>query len=169
MFSLWGWLGSNADLTFGQLANVQTVGVGLYLALGVIQAVSTTGVAGLVRRVTTLRAAVASSKSKTEAANVRRLIGEVSGLEIAFHDLNRRLLTLVFLLFTISVAYFGYCTIWQNVDALHSGVAFTFFYYLALPILIFLGSGVFVGRRCKAVTKRVKDAQTRVQAALLEL
>lgn len=163
------WMKAMADLTFGKLANVQTVGIGLYLALAVIQAVSTTGIAGLSRRVATLLTAVTSTKMRLETANVRRLAGDVSGLEIGFHDLNRRLLRVVFMLFTISIVYFGYCTIWQDMIAGWIGVMFIFVFYLALPISIFVASALVIGQRCRAVAKRVDDAQKRIQAALLGL
>ena len=162
-------MGVAAGLTFGKLANVQTVGIGLYLALAVIQALSTTGIAGLSRRVATLLTAVTSTKMRIETANVRRLVGDVSGLEIGFHDLNRRLLCIVFALFTFSVIYFGYCTIWQDADAGWDGAMFIFGFYLVLPILIFSGSALVIHRRCRAVAKRVDDAQKRIQAALLGL
>lgn len=165
---LWPWDGIKAGLTFGQLANVQTVGVGLYLALAVIQAVSTTGVAGLSRRVATLRNGVSSARlGAVETGNVRRLSGEVSGLEIGFHDLNRRLLRIVFLLFAVSVAYFAYCTVWQNVDAGKDGVWFIFVFYLVVPIVIFLGSTILIAHRCKAVAAQVSEAEKRIRAALL--
>jgi hypothetical protein len=136
--------------------------------LAVIQAVSTTGVAGLSRRVATLRNGVSSARlGAVEAGNVRRLSGEVSGLEIGFHDLNRRLLQTVFVLFSISVGYFAYCTIWQNVNAGIDGVWFILLFYLALPVLIFLGSSLLIALRCKAVAKRVGDAEKRIRASLL--
>lgn len=165
---LWPWEGIKAGLTFGQLANVQTVGIGLYLALAVIQAVSTTGVARLSRRVTTLRNGVSSARlGAVEAGNMRRLSGEVSGLEIGFHDLSRRLLTMVFALFSISVGYFAYCTIWQHIDAGVDGVWFIFLFYLAVPILTFLGLSLLIACRCRAVAKQVAEAERRIRAALL--
>lgn len=45
-------------LSFADLASVQTVGIGLYLALGVIQVLSESGVNSLQRRLKTLREAV---------------------------------------------------------------------------------------------------------------
>lgn len=167
MCNFWVWLGSDAGLTLGQLANVQTVGIGLYLALAVVQAVSATGVAGLVRRVATLRTAVSSASMRLEVANVRRLSGDVSGLEIGFHDLNRRLLRIVFLLFIISVAYFAYCTIRQNADARQWGVIVILFLYLGLPIVIFVAFGIIIRRRCREVAQKVQEVQTRVQSVLL--
>lgn len=166
---LWPWVATTAGLTFGQLANVQTVGIGLYLALAVIQAVSTTGIAGLARRLATLRNAVTTKRMRAEIDNVRRLSGEVSGLEIGFHDLNRRLLGLVCALFTVSVGYFAYCTVWQNLDARQDGTWFIFGFYLALPIAIFLVSAAIIWKRCRAVAKRVKEAETRIRRALVGL
>lgn len=167
---LWPLDGIDAGLTFGQLANVQTVGIGLYLALAVIQAVSTTGVAGLSRRVATLRNGVSSARlGAVELAKVRTLSGEVSGLEIGFYYLNRRLLRLIFLLFSISLGYFAYCTVWQNFDAGRDGVWFIFIFYLAVPLAIFLGSSILIARRCKAVATRVAEAEKRIRSALLGL
>ena len=168
-FDLWPWQSTATGLTFGQLANVQTVGIGLYLALAVIQAVSATGVAGLARRVTTLLGAVTAKDMRVEIQNVRSLSGEVSGLEIGFHDLNRRLLPIVFALFAISVGYFAYCTIWQNAQALRDGTWFIFVFYLALPIAIFLACSAIIWWQCRKVAKRVKDAETRIRRALVGL
>lgn len=167
-FNLLPWNSPAAGLTFGQLANVQTVGVGLYLALAVIQAVSTTGVAGLSRRVATLRNGVASARlGSVESANVRRLSGEVSGLEIGFHNLNRWLLRVIFVLFAISVTYFTYCIVWQNIDAGVDGVWFIFLFYLAVPILLFSGSTILIAYRCHAVAQKILDAEKRIRAILL--
>jgi hypothetical protein len=163
------WELSNAGLSFGQLANVQTVGIGLYLALAVIQAVSTTGVAGLARRLATLKNAVTTKRIRAEIDNVRRLSGEVSGLEIGFHDLNRRLLTVVFSLFVASVIYFGFCTINQNCDAGQDGLFFIFSFYLGLPILIFVVTAGIIGNRCRSVAKKVHEAERRIRRTLLGL
>ena len=166
---LWVWLEAKANLSFGQLANVQTVGIGLYLALGVLQAISATGVAGLGRRVNTLRTAAASARLRLEMTNIRRLSGDVSGLEIGFHKLNRRLLATVFALFSISVAYFGWCTIAQNTDARHLGLIFILFFYLMVPILIFIFIGALIWWRCRGVATRLNDAEKRIRDVLLQL
>lgn len=163
----WPWIATTAGLKFGQLANVQTVGMGLYLALAVIQAVSTTGVAGLARRLATLRNAVTTNRMRTEIENVRRLSGEVSGLEIGFHALNGRLLGVVFALFTISLSYFAYCTVWQDVNAGRDGTWFIFGFYLVLPLAIFILSGAVIWKRCRDVAKRVKQAEIRIRRSLV--
>lgn len=166
---LFPWEFAKAGLTFGQLANVQTVGIGLYLALAVIQAVSTTGIAGLSRRLATLRNAVTTRRMRTEIDNVRRLSGEVSGLEIGFHDINRRLLRIASFLFVISIMYFAYCAVWQAFDAGRDGTWFIFIYYLGLPIGIFVGSTIVIWKRCRDVARRIKDAENRIRRALVGL
>lgn len=159
-----------SDVNFEQLANIQTVGIGLYLALAFIQAISTTGVSGLSRRIVTLRQGVSSARlGSTEMSNVRSLSGEVTGLEIGFHDMNRRFLWMVFILFSFSVGYFAYCTAWQGIDAGQDGVWFIYTYYLALPVLIFLGSSLLIAFRCRKVAKKVHMAEKRIRSALLNV
>lgn len=140
------------------------------IALAVIQAVSSTGVTGLVRRVTTLRNAVASNRlGSVEAANLRRLNGALSGLEIGLHGLHRAIFWASFVLFGIALAYFGYCTIWQNFDAGVAGLWFIFLFYLILPVLIFVWSTILISRRCQDVAKNIQEAETRIRKLLLRL
>lgn len=106
---------------------------------------------------------------RAEIDNVRRLSGEISGLEIGFHNLNRRLLRAVSGLFTISVVYFAYCTVWQSLDAGRDGTWFIFIYYLVLPLVIFGGSTFIIWKRCRDVATRVKEAETRIRRALVGL
>jgi hypothetical protein len=95
--------GSINVLTFGKLANIQTVGIGLYLALAVIQAVSAGGVMGLRRRATALQTAVHAVKLNTEYATMRQLQADVSRLEISFQAFNRTILRLSITLFALSI------------------------------------------------------------------
>ncbi len=164
----WNTVGLN--LTFAQLANVQTVGIGLYIALAFIQAISSTGVAGLSRRVGTLRNAVAISRlGSVEAANIRRLSGEVGGLEIGFHALNRALLWTVFFLFLISAFYFAYCTVNQSRVVTILGAIGIFSLYLVVPVVIFVGSTAMIAQRCRKVSIKVLAAERRIQLALFRM
>lgn len=154
-------LGKIEGLSFAQLANVQTVGIGLYLALGVIQAVSSGGVAALRRRATTLQTAVHATRTRTEFPMMHQLQSEVSGLEIGFQSLNRTILWAVGCLFTISVFYFSYCTIYQDLKAGLSGTLFVVGFYLVLPIVIFAVSAFMIGRRCYEIEEKVRAAEKR--------
>jgi hypothetical protein len=104
-----------------------------------------------------------------EFAYLRRLSFDVSGLEYGFDDRNRRLLWFLFALFAMRLAYFAYCTVWQNVDALQDGEWFIFLFYLALPVAIFLVTTVVIARRCHVIAKRVHDAEKRIRAKQLNL
>lgn len=159
-----------SGLTFGDLTDVQTVGIGLYLALVVLQAISATGIAGLARRVATLRSGVTGSRlGAIEAGNIRRLSGELSGLEIGFHNLNRRALKLVISLFFISIFYFSYCVIWQDFDAGVIGVWFIFLFYIGLPVTIFLILSLIIDRQCAKVEQKISEAEKRIRNLLLGL
>lgn len=100
--SSWIKLGS---LTFAQLANVQTVGIGLYIALAVIQAVTQGGVAGLRRRATTLDAAIAAAKKQVLRPESSSILTDVGKLEMGFQRVNHTVLHIVLALFILSVVY----------------------------------------------------------------
>lgn len=152
-------------LTFAKMANVQTVGIGLYLALAVIQAVSAGGVSGLRRRVSALEAAVRAAKMTSEYVAMRQLQAEVSRLEISFQALNRTILWGVAALAVVSIGYFAGCTIWQDSSASFAEVIFIFGYYLILPLVIFAACGSIISRRCKNAVGRIKDAERRFRKA----
>jgi hypothetical protein len=153
----WLKLGS---LTFAQLANVQTVGIGLYLALAVIQAVTEGGVAGLRRRATTLEAAIVSAKKVGQREEAASILADVGSLEMSFHKASRTILCGVLALFTASVIYFAYCTVWQELYAETKGALFILAFYLLLPIVIFAAAGLYVRRRCSKVDGRIKRLQS---------
>lgn len=158
---------SASGLTLGQLANVQTVGMGLYLALGIVQAISATGIAALSRRVTTLRNAVTNARIRDEIASVRSLSGQVSGLEIGFHHLNRFLLGLVFFLFLASLIFFTICSLRQKILVSHIIEISIYVYYLLVPTCIFIISALIIRSRCSNISKKVDEAQKRIQTALI--
>lgn len=157
-FGLW-WI-KLGSLTFAQLANVQTVGIGLYLALAVIQAVTGGGVAGLRRRATTLEAGIVSTKRVSQRQEAASVVADVSSLEMSFQKVNRTLLYNVVALFTTSVLYFGYCTVWQESPAELEGAIFVLSFYLLLPIVIFAGAGLYVRGRCSEVEGRIKRLES---------
>lgn len=165
MIDLTSWLAAMAKLKFSELANVQTVGLGLYLALAVIQALSTTGVAGLRRRVNTLRIAVIGAKMRSEFTNMHRLQADVSRLEISFHSLNRFLLCVTTVLFVVALSYFAYCTVWQASPALLSGTLFVISFYLVLPMLIFGVFSLVIRNRCREVASKIGEAEDRFRSA----
>jgi hypothetical protein len=156
-----------STLTFGQLANVHTLGIGLYLALVVVQAMSATGITALRRRVTALQSSVNSGKLSGEMTNMHKLLGEVHRLEIKFHKFNATLLWVATGFFMVALVYFIYATVVQASKAPVSAVVFSFGFYLILPVLIFLGSTWVISNRCAAVSSDVGDAEKRVLKALL--
>lgn len=161
------WRSTTSHISFAQLANVQTVGIGLYLALVVIQAVSASGIANLRRRATAIQSVVNGCRLTAEAGNMHRLQSDVHRLEIGFQALNRALLLGASGLFVIAIAYFVYCTIWQTEDAGIDGVLFVVGYYLVLPMAVFGGSTWLIGRRCQGVRTDIAQAEKRVTMALM--
>lgn len=161
---LWVKLGS---LTFAQLANVQTVGIGLYLALAVIQAVTEGGVAALRRRAITLEAAIVSAKKQLLRGEASSILTDVGGLEMGFQRVNRTALYAVLVLFTVSVALFAYCTIWHDDRAGAIGSIAIMAFYLILPVAIFVIVGLYVKSRCAMIDGRITRLQTDYLTAAL--
>lgn len=166
-FDLGPWLDKLGSLTFAQLANVQTVGIGLYLALAVIQVVSEGGVAGLRRRAVTLDAAIRSARISSLSAESSGILADLGGLEMGFGRANKTILLSVLALFVLSVIYFIYCTIWQDVLANINGSIFIFAFYLVLPIVIFVAAARYISSKCKQIDGRIKRLQSAYLSAAL--
>lgn len=156
-----------SNLNLGQLANVQTVGIGLYLALAVIQALSAGGVAGLRRRATTLQTAVRAARVRSEFASMHQLQSDISRLEIGFQAVNRTILLVVLVLFVLSLGYFAYCTAWQGAVAGTAQAVFIIAYYLVLPVMIFVLFAILIAIRCRESGKRIEAAEKRWLALTL--
>lgn len=166
-FDLMLWWTKIGSLTFANLANVQTVGIGLYLALAVIQAVSSSGISGLRRRLTTLNLAVRSARMRGEFESMHSLQQEIGALEIGFQAFNRTILLVVVALFVASICYFAYCTILQDAIASPLETLFILVFYLLAPIVIFAGAALRITRKCHGTAKAIASAEARyLQKAL---
>lgn len=148
-------------LTLGKLANIQTVGIGLYLALAVVQSVSSGGVSGLRRRASSLQATVRAARLVHQYAAVRNLQSEVNRLEVSFQALNRTVIRMVTFLFIISVIYFAYCTVFQDTPAKVYEVIFITVFYLFCPTFIFSVLALIISQRCKSTTAKIRMAEAR--------
>lgn len=146
---------------------MQTVGIGLYLALAVIQVVTDTGVAGLRRRASALKEAVNGSKLRGEFTNMHTIGQDIERLEIEFRTFSRLLFVGTLLLFGVALFYFAYCTIYSELIAGVNGTLFTIGYYLVLPLLIFGASSLYVGHKCRGVRQEIVEAEKRYHRKVL--
>ena len=147
------------------LSDLQTVGIGLYLALGVIQMVSVGGIATLRRRVTSLDVAVRAAALRAEAVAVRSLQTEVGRLEIGLEAMQRRLLVLVFALFVTALIYFTYTALHPSAMTGVVEIAWIASFYLAVPVMIFVAYAWRIHARCKSTAAKVSAAERRFMTA----
>ena len=161
------WLAKLDALTYAQLANVQTVGIGLYLALAVIQAVSAGGVASLRRRADTLDAGIKSSRKPSLEVESSAILADLGRLEMGFERVNRTILITVLCLFIVSIVYFAFCTIWQDATAHLDGSLFIMCFYLGLPVVIFLAAAKHISWRCREIDCRIRKLQRTYFSAVL--
>jgi hypothetical protein len=104
---------------------------------------------------------------RSEITNVRRLEADLSRLEIGFHAFNRTLLWATAILSGAALIYFVYSTIEQKLALPKAGLLFILFFYLVLPVAIFLWSSAIVWRRCRTVVASIDAAEKRYSAAKL--
>lgn len=149
-------------MTFGDLVDLQTVGLGMYLALVIIQAVSTGGLATLRRRVQALEAAARANRLRSEFASVRSLYGHISRLEIGIDAFQRRTLRTTTALFTLALGYFAFCVLNAKRTVGSIEVAVVLALYIALPMAIYLGSVFVLLRRSKPARDEIAEVQKRI-------
>ena len=137
--------------------------------LGVVQAVSAGGVAGIRRRADTLQRTVSRGKLASELSTVRTIQLDIGRIEIGFESLNKSILMTVTALFflglpaLISAAFVG------NVPVGPVWAAFAVAYYVMLPCVIYMVSSLIISKRCTTVIGTIKQAETRVKKSLLDL
>jgi len=166
-FNLDGFASALADISFADLSDMQTVGIGLYLALAVIQVVTDTGVAGLRRRASALKEAVNGSNLRGEFTNMHTIGQDIERLEIGFRTFSRLLFIGTLLLFVVALFYFAYCTIYSELTAGLDGTTFTIVYYLVLPLVIFALSSLYVSHKCREVRQEIEKAEKRYHRKVL--
>lgn len=151
----------------GEVTDIIALGIGLYLALGVVQAVSAGGVAGLRRRATTLQTAVRSAKLVSQYSVVNSLQAKISRLEIGFEALNRTVLVAVTALFFIGVVGFVIAALSNDQAINWTWVSLIVFYYIVAPLLIYVVTSIVISKKCTDTREDIKNTEDQVKRLLL--
>lgn len=162
------WASAPSGITCGDLLEAFGVGVGLYLALAIIQAVAGFRFAILRRRLDTLRRAITSRKMAGEYQNIRSINGNLSNLEIQFESFFDIVFKMVVVAFAIGLLIFHVALVNQSSVMFNLTVWVSIFYFLWLPFFIFLGSASVISRKSAAVEQSMLRLSQRVQARLIE-
>lgn len=150
------------DLTLAALSSVLEVGVGLFLALTILQVVGSSGVATLRRRAANLRATINTNDLNGQRHSVGQVDAALLKLEIELGTLSKSLLAVALLLLIASL--FGLVVsalISDKILRCHEfyGIVFG---YVGLPILLFWLSTLVFNSKCSDVRKTISDCEDEV-------
>lgn len=159
---------NHSSTEIGSLSSVSEVGIGLFLALAVVQVVGSGGIAKLRRKTQLLRELVSTNRLDGER-------GKVAALDAALLQLELRLERLSGWLFGISIIAVVLCLVGLVVVSLMplaelnclEMVGFMAF-HLLLPLVIFWRASAIIRRRCEDVRVKFEDAQSVVLERLLD-
>lgn len=149
------------------LVDIMGLGIGLYLALGVVQAVSSGGVSNLRRRADSLQRTVGAAKMAAEFQSTRTLQLEVGRLEISFESLNRSVVQWATVLFFVALAPYLYASLQGDIQINFYAILATIAYYIVLPTSIYTSTSLIISKRCANANAKLKAAETRIKNSLL--
>ena len=149
------------------MSNVQAVGITLYMALAIIQGVSSGGIAIVRRRVSTLESAIALSELDENEFGIPSLRAEISRVEISFQAINRTVLVCAMILALVAVIWFGYSSIYFAYVIGPVELLVMLFFYLIAPFVLFFFVTSLVYFKCKDITLKCKFAEKEFVARTL--
>ncbi|WP_068108971.1 hypothetical protein [Tropicimonas marinistellae] len=134
-----------------EFSSVQSVGIGLFLGLAVLQIITVGGLSSLYRKTDRLRDAVESNNLNGQRQRVRRIRNQLVTLEQSVQSFGATVFGAVLVLVAIAVAGLGYSTLNLNVPvSCYYGYGILV-YNLGLPVVIFLLVAGFVRKMSKSV------------------
>lgn len=151
--------------TFGDLTDCQAVGLGMYLGLGIIQVVSSGGMATLRRKHSALEQAVKANKLRNEASEIRSIAGELSRLEIGTDSFHSSTLWLVSVLFLLALAGFAVTVAVPDVPISKAVLYSTIGGYLAVPVILYGFAMVHLRGKSRNARRKIAAAQKRIAAS----
>lgn len=162
------WGVAPSGVSYGDLLEAFGVGVGLYLALAIIQAVAGFRISILTRRLESLRRAVLARKMSGEYGNLRNLAGKLANVEIQLDGFFDTLFRAIVLAFSIAIASFTYALVWQDAVLKNWALWMILAFLLWFPLFVFFGSAAFIRRRCSPIEREIKNLSSRVQTKLFQ-
>lgn len=152
----------------GDLSSIASVGVGLFLALAVVQVIGSGGVAKLRRKAVHLREVVATNRLQAQRSSVAKVDAELLRLELSLETLSGHLLVVSFVLVIASLVGLIVISLAPNTSIGDVWIAALVSFYLGLPIGIFSLASLVIRRKCASARKSVADCETEVLRRLTD-
>lgn len=146
----------------GDLSSAASVGIGLFLALAVVQVLGAGGVARLRRKAVYLRELVSTNGLQAQKSAVARVDAELLRLELSLEGLSKLLFSVSFALVFVALVGLGVMSLAPKVLLNCAWIAGLLGFYLGLPIAIFLVASSVIHRKCSNVREKVQECQKEV-------
>lgn len=149
------------------LSSVSEVGVGLFLALAVVQVVGAGGIAKLRRKSQLIREMVLSNRIDSQRDSIASVDAELLRLEMRLETLSGWLFTTSFIGILVVLGGLVAVTLWPTAS-LSCFQTMTFLsFHLFVPVAIFGVASIVIKRRCATVRNMIEDCQDRTLSALV--
>ena len=152
----------HTDTQLGDLSSVASVGVGLFLALAVVQVVGSGGVAKLRRKAAYLRDVVSANRLQNQRSSVAQADAELLRLELSLETLSGHLFAVSFVLTVVSLVGLSVTSLAPDVSIGCNWIAAFLGFYLGLPVGIFLVASLVIRRRCASARNSVSECEKEV-------
>lgn len=157
------------DIVLIGFSSAESVGVGLYLGLAILQVIGSGGIADLNRRSHTLQKAINSNNLHGARTNATRIMTDLAQLDIALIGFSKSIFYLVLILLLICLIVLSGTTLYPDLVVGCFGAYLILLYFLALPVLIFLISALWIRYKCGAVRLALRDCERLVNTQLMQL
>jgi hypothetical protein len=150
------------NLTLAALSSVLEVGVGLFLALTILQVIGSSGVATLRRRTANLRATINTNDLNGQRHSVGQVDAALLKLEIELGTLSKSLLAVALLLLIVSLLGLVASSLYPDKILKCRDFYFIVLGYVGLPILLFWMSTLVFNWKCSDVKRKISDCEDEV-------
>lgn len=160
------WSQTSSGVKYGDLLEAYGVSIGLYLALGIIQAIAGFRLGRIRRRIDTLAQAVNSRKMSGQYDEIRKVSGNLSNIELKLDSFfNILFLICLFMLF-VAMSMFSVAILNQEYILFRWSLYSILLYLDWLPFLIFICSSAYIAMRCRPLELEVRAISERVSSAV---
>jgi hypothetical protein len=161
MCSVFQWC-NQTTIQLGSLSSVMEIGVGLFLALAIVQTIGSTGMAKLRRKAAYLRETVSTNKLQAQVHSIANAEAELLRLEMGLEKLSELLFNLSFALVVLSLCGVSYVSLYSNKEVNCFWTIGIFAFYFILPLLIFVIASIVIRSKGTSARQAASECENEV-------
>jgi hypothetical protein len=146
----------------GALSSVSEVGVGLFLALALVQVVGAGRVSKLRRKADLLREVVRTNALRSERATVANINAQLLRLELQLEGLSAIFMKASFVLIALSIAGVAWVSLMPSLTVGCFGISIFVGFYLFLPVVAFAMAAMVIRAKSRSTYVEIEAVRTRL-------